>query len=191
MKLPSSFILAAFLPATAARLTAASANFNDQAAAVEKITGSAPQIMHEEQSEPEFDDTPSYDIFDVQSSLDAHRNIWWQTVGDGNNYDMKFERVCFCPDNYRGPFELAVRGGAVTTATYTDGTAVDSEMLGMLLTVEGVMDEIQKGLDRKYVELKVKYNNMGYPDEFYSDSSRMIADDEMTYKISDVVLVDE
>lgn len=191
MKLPSLSILAAFIPATAARLAAMSPDFNDQAAAIEQQQELPPQVSYADQSEPEFDDTPTYDIFDVQSSLDAHRNIWWNTVGSGNNYNMKFERLCFCPDNYRGPFELEVRGGAVTSATYTDGTAVDSEILGMLLTVEGVMDEIQKGLDRNYVELKVKYNTMGYPNEFYSDSSRMIADDEMTYKISGVVLVDE
>jgi hypothetical protein len=76
MKLPSLSIIAAFIPGTAALLVAMSPNFNDQAAAIEQQQELAPQVSHADQSEPDFDDTPTYDIFDVQSSLDAHRNIW-------------------------------------------------------------------------------------------------------------------
>jgi hypothetical protein len=178
---------ATFFALTTARLASANPDFNAQSAAVEKLSTT---LQLYDEPEPYFDDTPTYDVFEVQSYLDDHRNIWHQTVGEKNNYDMEFERVCFCPDNYRGPFVLQVRGGEVESATYTDGSAVDDQLITGLLTVEGVMDEIQIGLDRKYVELRVTYNTMGYPSEFYSDMSKMIADDEMTYKISNVELVD-
>lgn len=136
-------------------------------------------------------DSPTYDIFDVQSSLTAHRNIWWQSVGEDNNYNMTFERICYCTENFRGPFDVQVRNGNVYSVIYTDTKieVIDTDILDGLLTVEGVMDQIQRGLDKKYVELQVQYDTMGYPKKFYSDRSKMIADDEITYLISDVVLV--
>lgn len=133
-------------------------------------------------------DTPTYNISEVQSSLDANRIIWRQTVGQGS-YSMKLERVCYCFGTYRGPFNIQVVNGAVDSATYEDGTEVNDNILSGLLTVEGVMDRIQDGLNRGYVELNVSYDSMGYPSEFFSDSSRLIADDEIVYKISDVEVV--
>jgi len=136
-------------------------------------------------------DSPTYDVFDVQSSLTAHRSIWWQSVGEDNNYNMTFERMCYCTETYRGPFDIQVRDGNVYSAIYTDTKikVTDTDILQGLLTVEGVMDQIQRGLDEKYVELQVQYDTMGYPKKFYSDRSKMIADDEITYLISDVVVI--
>ena len=75
------------------------------------------------------------------------------------------------------------------SATYDDGGDVTTEILEGLPTVEGVMDQIQDGLNQRCVELNVRYHSMGYPSEFYSDGSKLIQDDEIAYKISDVTLV--
>jgi hypothetical protein len=149
------------------------------------------------QPDPEWpDDTPTYNATALQSELDAHRAMWNAFVSEAKNYDMSFERICFCPEQWRGPFAMRVRDGNVESATYLSESmresTVDPDMLTGLLTVDGVFDRIQGGLDRRYVDLQVTYNETaGYPASFYSDMSKRIADDETTLRIWDVVLVDE
>jgi hypothetical protein len=136
----------------------------------------------------------AYSIDVVQSDLDAHRKIWSNFVGEANNYDMTYEKSCFCPEEWRGPFRLQVRNGQVETATYTSeslrSTTVDPDVLTSLPTVEGIFDNIQNGLDSLYYEIRVQYNETaGYPISAYTDWDQMIADDEFTYMLSDVELV--
>ena len=91
---------------------------------------------------------------------------------------------------------MRIRNGEVQSATYLSETmresSVEPDLLRGLFTVDRVFDDIQKSLDRSYVEVKVTYNETtGHPISYYSDSSKMIADDEKTYKVSDVRLNDE
>ena len=160
--IPASLILAILVLVPATARLYSGPDFNEQAVAVEKLSHDVIQ-MHSQTSTTTTakSETLSYDIFDVQSSLDAHRNIWWQTVGRGNSYNMKLERDCFCPDTFRGPFEIRVRNGGVDSATYDDGGDVTTDILEGLPTVEGVMDQIQDGLNQRYVELNVRYHSMG------------------------------
>ena len=87
---------------------------------------------------------------------------------------------------------MRVRNGQVESATYLSESmresSVDPELLKGLLTVDKIFDQIQNGIDRKYVELTIAYHESGYPVSFYSDMSKMIADDETTFKVSEVVL---
>lgn len=141
-------------------------------------------------------DTPTYNAAEVQSELDSHRAKWNAFVGESINYDMTLERICFCPESYRGPFSIRVRNGQVISATYLNDnmreSTVNPDLLGGLLTVDGVFDDIQKALDRSYVEIKTTYNETaGYPSSSYTDMSKMIADGDRTYKVSDVVLNDQ
>jgi hypothetical protein len=155
-----------------------------------------PRIIDEVLNKPKINqDTPIYDATEVQSELDSHRATWNAFVGESKNYDMTLERICFCPQSYRGPFSMRVRNGAVVSATYLSDnlreSTVDPELLEGLLTVDGVFDDIQKSLDQSYVEIRVTYNETaGFPSSAYSDMSRMIADGDRTYKISDVALND-
>lgn len=155
-----------------------------------------PRII-DEASKPRIrqEDTPIYDPTQIQSELDSHRATWNAFAGESKNYDMTFERICFCPQSYRGPFSVRVRNGQVVSATCLSDnlreSTVDPELLKGLLTVDGVFDDIQKSLDRSYVEIRVTYDETaGFPSSSYSDMSRMIADGDKTYKISDVMLND-
>lgn len=71
-------------------------------------------------------------------------------------------------------------------------SSVNPDLLQGLLTVDGVFDEIQKDLDRNYLEIRVTYDETtGHPGSFYSNMSRMVADGDRTYKISNVTLTDQ
>eukprot|EP00956_Cyclotella_meneghiniana_P007268 scaffold9913_cov36-Cyclotella_meneghiniana.AAC.7 len=142
---------------------------------------------------PSDADCPTYNKATVQSELDSHHKTWESFAGMPRNYDMTFERIGFFPDEYRGPFSMRVRDGKVQSATYaTDGSAVDSDVLDSLYTVDDVFGFIQDALDEDYVQIEVTYDETtGYPKSYSQDISYWIADDEMTYLISDVVLSDE
>ena len=136
----------------------------------------------------------TYNFDDVQSDLDAHREIWSNYVGQANDYDMTYEISCFCPKEWWGPFRLHVRNGQLKNATYTSkllrSTNVTHEVLTGLHTVEGIFDTIQNALDGLIYEIQVTYNKTaGYPITAYTDGDRRIADDEFTYLLSNVELL--
>jgi hypothetical protein len=161
------------------------------------ISGIDPRIIDETPMRiHQADNTPVYDPAIVQSELDSHRATWNSFAGESKNYDMTLERICFCPESYRGPFSIRVRNGEVQSATYLSETmmssSVNPDLLQGLLTVDGVFDEIQKDLDRNYLEIRVTYDETtGHPGSFYSNMSRMVADGDRTYKISNVTLTDQ
>ena len=61
---------------------------------------------------------------------------------------MKSQRDCSCPDTFRGSFEIRVSNGAVGSSTYQDVRDDATEILEGLLTVEGVIEQIQDGLNQ-------------------------------------------
>lgn len=139
------------------------------------------------------EETLAYDPSVVQTELDSHRTQWDSFVGEAKNYDMTLERICFCREDYRGPFVMRVRNGEIQSATYLSDTvresSVNPDLLNGLLTVDGVFGQIQNALDRSYVDIKVTYDETtGHPASFYSDMSKMIADGDSTYKITNVKL---
>ena len=141
------------------------------------------------------DEALGYDPSVIQSELENHRSQWDSFVGEAKNYDMTLERICFCHKDYRGPFVMRIRNGEVQSAKYLSdtlrGSSTNPDLLNGLLTVDGVFGQIQNALDRSYVEIKVTYDETtGHPSSFYSNLNRMIADGDITYKITNVILND-
>ena len=135
----------------------------------------------------------AYDKEVESDALRRNREIWRYYSGADPNYDMEFERICFCPEEYRGPFKIRVRLGVIESATYLSdsvaGSTVDPDILKNLLTVDGVFNEVQAALDRGYADLRVTYDETGgYPTSVYIDTDTMIADDEMTFVVRNVAL---
>jgi hypothetical protein len=197
--LAASTIIALAVPFSAtSRLTAISNDFDTQ---VKELA--APRVHEQVTLEESVNlddnififksDAPIYNSTMMQMELNEHVKMWRAYRGEAKNYDMTFERVCYCRDYYRGPFRVQVRGGQVQSATYvSDSSAVDADTLSGLITVGGIFGQIQTAINGKYYDLQVAYNETaGYPTSVYSDQSSMIADDEMTYLISDVVLIEE
>jgi len=85
---------------------------------------------------------------------------------------------------------LKVLLGEIVSATYESGKTADSDIVQGLPTIEGVFGQIEKALDQEYEDLKVTYDEKGgFPTSFWYDTSSMIADDEMTFRVSNVQLL--
>eukprot|EP01083_Nonionella_stella_P015759 44085_1 len=93
-----------------------------------------------------------------------------------------------------------VKYDAVVNATYSadsdndlPGTPVDKDIWNNAMsTVLGAFDTIQRSLDEEADGLRVKYDrDTGYPASVYIDWEEMIADEETSFSINNVVLSDD
>lgn len=134
-----------------------------------------------------------YDEATERRVLDKNRRLWHSYAGtEQANYDMEFERSCYCMEEYRGPFDMEIRLGVVSRASYKGDTVGDSNSLNRLLSVEKAFDTIQTALDDTYHDLRVEYDKAaGYPKSVYIDRKEMIADDEVTYLFRNFKLMDD
>ena len=112
----------------------------------------------------------------------AARERW--TEADLGAYTMTLQRICFCPTpDYTGPFEVAVRGGAIETVTL-DGASVDVERGE---TIEALFDLIAEAYERGAESIAVDYDpEWGYPTSVGIDYSAQMADEEIAYRVSDL-----
>lgn len=132
---------------------------------------------------------------DEYNRLYRNRELWYSYAGsEENNYDMEFERRCYCPWDYLGPFLMKVREGEVSGGSYKDDGEVitDAYFLEAFLNVEKAFELIETTLDNGYHRFEVEYNETaGYPSYIYIDYHHMIADDEIEYNIRNVMLKDD
>ncbi len=124
----------------------------------------------------------------ASSALAANRELFASSVGD--DYDVTFQRSCFCPPEARQPLRLEVRGGEVRSVTSIDsGAGTPPEQMTAVRTVTEVFDLIQDAFDREAAAVRVDYDpTLGYPRELYIDYSERIADEEQSITLSDLVL---
>ncbi len=52
--------------------------------------------------------TRKYDRETETTALEVNREKWATYSGGTSNYDFRFERLCFCPVEYIGPFNIKV-----------------------------------------------------------------------------------
>ena len=133
----------------------------------------------------------AYDKEIERDALTNNRALWDTFSGGTANYNMEFERLCFCIEGWRGPFSLHVRMGQIESATYvTSGDAVNPDWIRGLLTVEGLFAEVDKALEKGYEGLKVTYDETaGFPASVWYKTDPMLADDEKTFMVRNVELL--
>jgi hypothetical protein len=118
----------------------------------------------------------------------------WQSQ-NLTSYDFTLERQCFCPEDWRGPVNITVRNGKVTSVTYvSNGQTATAEKFGDVDTIEELFSVIRdayegkNSFDQKAETVNVTYHpEMGYPLTIYIDVSQMMADEEQGYTVEDLV----
>lgn len=106
----------------------------------------------------------------------------WEAAGY-DAYQMTLQRSCFCPEDYRGPFDVTVRSGEIESIRF-NGAEMDAER-GM--TVEGLFDLLEEAYARGAQTVSVEYDaDTGIPTELYIDYDARIADEEVGYTVRDV-----
>lgn len=120
----------------------------------------------------------------ARSRLEVNRQRW--IAQQMTRYDFTLEQFCFCL--VRGPVRVSVQNGSVVAATeISTGHAVD---IRFVRTIESLFEFIDNGIEHHAVVLEVTYDPvMGYPTKITFDGAFNIADDEITYEVSDVARV--
>lgn len=104
----------------------------------------------------------------------------WADAGP-DAYRMTLQRSCFCPPDWRGPFRVTVRDGAVVEATY-EGEPIDVERV---ITAEALISLLRDAYTEGAERVDAAYDpEFGYPTQLYIDYSAQIADEEVGYEVS-------
>ncbi len=104
----------------------------------------------------------------------------WATAG-ADDYAMTFQRSCFCPEEYRGPFDVEVRDRAVVSVTLRDEPLPTDRAL----SVDGLFALISDAYEREAATVRVTYDAaLGYPTHVAIDYDTQIADEEDGYTVS-------
>jgi hypothetical protein len=111
-------------------------------------------------------------------SLDDARALWVEA--DLDDYRMTLLRSCFCPEDYRGPFEVAIEDGTVAEVTFQDQDLPTDRAL----TVEALFDLLDDAYAQDAARVDVSYHpTLGYPTSLYVDYDTQVADEEIGYTV--------
>ena len=104
------------------------------------------------------------------------------------DYSYSLEMRCYCA-NQDQQYRITVAGGEVTDVTWAtegDGHAVGDPVSDEYARVT-IQDVIDKGNDPKADQVDVEWPaGQDYPTSVYVDQDKMVADEEVTWVISDV-----
>jgi len=120
----------------------------------------------------------------LQIELDFSEIIWQnQNI---QNYTFTLQITCFCLQEYTQPKRVVVENNRVVSV---EGEAIEELNDSSFRTIDGFFDYIRETLNQNPEIKTITYDsNMGYPTYIYFDISSMIADEEIGYTISDLVL---
>ena len=106
----------------------------------------------------------------------------WAAVGP-DAYTMTLSRSCFCPEEYRGPYRVSVRGGTVTRVEMNGQTLPADRAL----SVEALFALLEDATARPAERIDVTYDaRLGYPTSVAIDYDARIADEEVAYTVRDL-----
>lgn len=129
----------------------------------------------------------------ANSELARNEKLWKsQNV---TSYDFTLARSCFCPEDWRGPVNIQVINGTVTSVKYvSNGQTASSEIFSNSDTIEklfGIIRDAYGGtgaFNQKAETVNVTYHpDLGYPLTIYIDVSQTIADEEQGYTVEELV----
>lgn len=119
-----------------------------------------------------------------ETLLDLSESIWQnQNI---QNYTFTLQITCFCAQEYTQPKRVVVENNRVVSV---EGEAIEELNDSSFRTIDGFFDYIRETLNQNPESETITYDSdMGFPTYIYFDISSMIADEEIGYTISDLVL---
>ncbi len=119
---------------------------------------------------PRDEPDPSIANGSAQHKLDAARHRWHRA--GIHNYRFSYDAICFCP--HGAPRVLFVRN---------DRAVKPPPGLRGVATIPRLHRIVQGAIDRGVAGLSVRYDRRGVPRRIGIDGRRMVADDEITYRV--------
>jgi len=121
----------------------------------------------------------SNDIIDELKGLEL-----WESLNI-NDYNMTQTISCFCfPYEFTQPKDIEVENNLIISIDGKNPT--ETVGYSSFMTIDELFDFIESKLDEQPEFYEIEYNEeYGYPETLYFDMSKMIADEEIGYNISD------
>ncbi len=114
----------------------------------------------------------------------------WEAALQNSDGQIEYTRQqsCFCLYDVVRPMNVTEQNGEIIAANYADtGEAVPENIRENLASVSDIFDRLYNAYQSNAERIDVSYDpDYGYPSSVYIDQSSMIADEEMSYRISDM-----
>ena len=112
----------------------------------------------------------------------------WKAATTNGNYDYTVQFGGFTAPEYRRPIAVSVNNGQVSNMTYADtGEAVAADRQASVPSMQDLFQELRDAYKNNAAQVNVTYDSTyGYPSSLYIDRSAMIADEEISYNVSNV-----
>lgn len=119
------------------------------------------------------------------SQLEQHRQQWQaQRI---THYRYTFQQQCFCLVDATQPVKIEVRGdGQPSIVQGQDGNAANAALFASFDSIDKLFQHIAEAEANKPAELTVTYDkDRGFPTALTLDQSKQMADEEISYKVSE------
>ena len=125
----------------------------------------------------------------VVAEYQENRQLWQQA--NLQNYDMSYQRQCYCRTELLRPLRVSVREGRIASALYADdGSILLPDLDYDLKSVGDFFDLIADAIDRSADKLHVSYDDtLGFPSSISIDYFKLMSDDEVTIQSIQVVRI--
>lgn len=114
----------------------------------------------------------------------------WQSYTDGPDESVSYttQQSCFCPSEFTRPMNITESNGEITSATYADtNEPVPDNIRQSLSTVDQRFEQLQSAYENGADTVNVQYDpQFGFPTSVFIDQSQMIADEEISYTITNL-----
>ena len=127
-------------------------------------------------------------IFSCSKQADLSGRELWESLNI-SSYSMTQQISCYCfPEEFVSPKSIIVENNQIKLI---NGFSPDKTIgYESFYTIDKIFEFIQSKLKDEPEFYDIKYNNeYGYPEYLFFDMSRMIADEEIGYYISDLKLL--
>ena len=129
----------------------------------------------------------TYDPAILLTNLESQRSAW--NTHSIQNYSFDYERKCFCPLTFTGPFHITVRDNSVVSVQHTNTDLVGEPVPSTfeIMCADTMFDflyrTLQKPPEAMPAGLEVTYNDVyGFPNSIKVDQITQMTD-EIEYKI--------
>lgn len=127
----------------------------------------------------------------AQPQITQHREQWANKKP--SHYQFEASVMCFCPESVRKPVVFEVKDGMTVSMRYADGSEVPAELKEVFAkhdSIDKFFGILQSAAAQNAAEIHVSYDDaLGYPTEIAIDMDLRMADEEMSYTISNVKIL--
>ena len=124
-----------------------------------------------------------------QQSTQNHYRQWSEY---SQNYDVSFQQLCYCLPDYIRPIRISVRDNFIVKAIFEDDQSEVPDVIAAdLKTIEDIFQTIINAESGQAHSVKIEYDlSMHFPLKVDIDFDDRLADDELHWQLSNLVLSD-